>query len=193
MKFSFDRTIIVCVLFSSACVPINCCYSHDSMPDSQSGQSQVVEAESKPTPIPDAGKVIVDEGCNIPPVSSLRIFRSHKTTWNSETGEKVNVVITDYDSPQVFYYEQKPLTHMMNYISFGGTLKLMWLSEMRSGQKVFAYTMFARKKKTEAAQSDNSNGWNDRMFPYTCVDTDGDGRFETVLTTADLLVPSWAA
>ena len=107
---------------------------------------------------------------------------------DSEGGGNGKVTITYYKPTTNFIYNEDPV---QGTVLVRGDLEVVDFIENKVKEKIFAYTIFARKAKVSQGSMDN-NSSHDHTFVYRILDKDGDGKFETLLTdSSKILIPKW--
>ena len=126
-------------------------------------------------------------GWELPDLTKQNNPTSSKEFLNDEVGNKREVLVTNYVLKNSFTDEP--------FISIGedhGRLKINIVREFKTGNNIFAYLLLAQKANSDK-ETDNIQTIGLSFF-YAFVDTDGDGKFETLLKNPekDLAIPKWA-
>jgi hypothetical protein len=133
-------------------------------------------------------RIIKAEGWQIPSPEKKEQVRKKTKSLNSDEGDAFEVTLTYYVPTERFIYREKPLNDNQ-IILVKGELELFDFIEYRVKDKIFAYTIFARRYKIDQP---NDNSSHEHKFVYRILDSNGDGKFETLLTdNSELLVPQW--
>ncbi len=123
-------------------------------------------------------------GYRIPIEEGRKFVRSTETTLPDAKGKEVRVAISDYG----FNYDV-PWRYSEEYVRPRGPVDLesVFFREYRIGNKVFMYFILAEEVRVPSAS--NSDGF--LRLGYLIKDSDGDGIFETLLSTENITVPDW--
>lgn len=130
-------------------------------------------------------RIINEKGWQSPPSRHRRKIKTTVSNRISEDGNNINVTSSYYTQNEKFIYSEK-------IKSFDEDFELQTYIENKVKNKIFWYTIFARKVPVNTKQTVNSS--HNHPFVYGIIDTDGDGIFETkVIDGSEILVPNWAA
>ena len=136
-------------------------------------------------------KYIKETGWQVPLPEKKKIVKTSKATIDSESGKHVEIVITAYAPIDDFLFRIEPDNPYQKKGLFDEVLKLESIEEIKVKERIFWYTIFARKAKFGEQKSNNIS--HEHAFVYRILDKDGDGKFETLLTdSSKILVPQWA-
>lgn len=142
----------------------------------------------KPTPSQIKDKIFQDDnrrlintdGWQIPMPTKKKSDGERVTNGTTANGSKVNVIISYYIPTKTFLYNLK-IDRAFQDRAVAGIVKIESLGELKANNKIFGYTINARR--TEE---------NQLGFGYRIYDSDGDGKFETMVTdNSAFQVPSW--
>lgn len=143
------------------------------------------------TPKKNDGRIVNEEGWQIPPREKRRKLRERVIDMLSEDGKNFKVTITQYVPIGGFIYSEESLLNEQKTTQLRGNLSMAGFTEFKLKEKVFLYTIMAITRKPETQKGDNTT--HERHFGYQIVDRDGDGKFETLITDkSKFLVPAWA-
>jgi hypothetical protein len=185
--------IKLCSILVFAILTVGCSPVSTSSRNEESG----MKYSSNPTPNnsrqENEAKALKQESCKIPLLEKRIKIRTYVTNLNSEDGKLIKVTTTAYDSKgELFFTREAPTAEHAAELNYGW-LKLEWLEELKVKDKIFGYLIFVRGAKPD--EKTKKPLLDKHMFVYRCVDFDGDGTFESILTDTakELLVPKWAA
>lgn len=144
------------------------------------------------TPQNYEAKFIREEGWKIPMPERAKKMRIIEREVKSENGKMVKRTLTIYNPIGEFSFQRESSTSSSGIQIPSESLELESIWEIKINGKIYSYTVVARKAKLNE-QTDNSV-LTRHAFPYRYFDTDGDGKFETLVTDdSNILVPSWAS
>lgn len=148
---------------------------------------------SAPTPpnLPqnDDGRIVKEEGWQIPSPKEKREIGTKLIDMISEDRKSVRVMTTNYAPVEKTIYSEKTDDARVTLVR--DNLILGNFVEYKAKGKVFLYTIFARRPMSEKQEIGSSN---EKIFVYQIVDRDGDGKFETLLIkNSKFLTPSWVS
>jgi hypothetical protein len=140
------------------------------------------------------GRVVRKDGWKVPMPPKRRLTDTVVETVASENGKAVKVKRTTYLPLEDFIYTDEPFTPEEAHQLSGGLRKLRYIDEFRVKEKVYAYLILVISAEPRVQANDNT-AHDEHPFTYRIVDSDGDGKFETLLPDDDveLKVPAWAA
>jgi hypothetical protein len=142
----------------------------------------------KKTPVIIDGRIINESGWKVPQTKDTRTGNKEVKTINSVEVKPFKVKTT-YFTPntEVLYTEE---LFSENVTRLHGELVLIHFEEFRLNDKVYLYSITA--KKNESINQKNVNAHNEIMV-YQILDNDGDGIFETLIDDYKTVpIPKWA-
>ena len=117
--------------------------------------------------------------------------KESKTYGTTSDGNRVDVTITSYAPIKDFFYTLV-IDPAFRGHAVGGDLRLMFIEELATNGKVYGYSIFARQVAPKDKDGNPLSRDQDHMFVYRCYDSDGDGKFETMITdSSPFLIPDW--
>jgi hypothetical protein len=143
------------------------------------------------TPYALGARFMNQAGWPIPMPENKEQVRVTETTASTESGEKVAIEITDYAPLGEFAYasELSAYPHL-EARARDGLLLLQLISQLKYNNKIYGYSVFSAP-----GTKDVKTGMvkrNGHMFVYRLFDSDGDGRFETMITdSSPFKIPAW--
>ena len=136
--------------------------------------------------------IINPTGCQIPMPEQRKKTKESKTFGTTSSGTKVNVNISFYAPIGEFFFIRETDSSPQSQ-AVTGLLRLELIGEIKSNGKVYGYSIFARKAPKNESNNRGSEEHN-HMFVYRCYDSDGDGKFETVVNDGSSFpVPDWVS
>lgn len=129
-------------------------------------------------------------GCDIPLPSDRKTKRRSTSVEKDERGGQVPVTRYVYEPISDFTFTRQAFFITLEKRKVPERrFRLVWIEELRAGENIFGYNIFAEPVETEG--SDNS-AHNHRNI-YLCYDSDGDGNFEYLINNsgAPPHVPLW--
>ncbi len=117
--------------------------------------------------------------------------KESKTYGTTSDGERVDMTITFYAPIKDFFYTLV-IDPAFREHAVGGDLILELIGELKTNGKVYGYSIFARQVAPKDKDGNFTASDHNHMFVYRCYDSDGDGKFETLLTdSSPYFVPDW--
>lgn len=188
MKIYFVFKICGFVLFAV--------FSFDCSTVNTSSFSNKLETKILPSPTPTdspqnhEAKYINPDGWEIPLPEKRKKTRVIERDVKTEDGKIAKRTLTIYSPTDDFFFHRESFSQDSEITT--GLLKLQGIYELKVKEKVYGYTIYAQK-----TIPDEQTGKHTSIGPtffYQCFDTDGDGKFETLVTdTSGMLIPSWAS
>lgn len=176
---------IMCVLgaflfFTSACTNLN-------VSSGKNNSENGVVPMPKKTPLVIEGRIINENGWQVPQTKDTKSWTPKEKKINSIEGKPFNVKITFFNPNENVLYTEELFSE--NVTRLHGELVLNSFEEFRLNDKVYLYSIVA--KENEDINQKNINARND-MLIYQILDNDGDGIFETLIDNdSTVLLPKW--
>jgi hypothetical protein len=135
------------------------------------------------------GQIINDTGWQIPQIKNTTAGEPKIEEMLSVDGRRFNVRKTFFTPNETISYTEDGFSE--NVTRLHGKLKLVRFQEFKLKEKVFLYSILARE--FDENKQANNNHMHKEMFIYQILDSDGDGKFETLIDNdSDVLIPKWA-
>lgn len=174
MKYTFVLALISFVVWGTSCNTT----SFGSATSDLSTPS--VSSNSTPTNLPDAGSIKPD-GWVVPQLQcEVEQFQSEKRPVVGEDGSEVTLKVAHYRPKSICTYAESS-ADSSSFLN--GNLRLIRIAERKVNDRIFAYIIDA------LPLSDDRNARPKRQFVYRIFDSDGDGKFETLLSDDFVLKP----
>lgn len=131
------------------------------------------------------------DGCNIPLPPDRKTKGRSTRDWNVERVGKVAVTSTVYEARRDFTFTRQTFVVPSENRSVPGRhLRLVWIEELKVGDHIFGYNIFAEPTGENISADNSVHG---HRTSYTCYDSDGDGKFEYLINNSGVPppVPMW--
>jgi len=155
-----------------------------------------LEINTSVTPIPPdslqkyEAKFVKEEGWEIPLPEKRKATRTIEREAKSENGTSVKRMLTVYIPIDAFFFQREPYASGLDKEMTTGLLRLQAIYELKVKEKIYGYTIYAQK--TALDEQTRKSVPSGKIFFYQCFDTDGDGKFETLVTDqSGISVPDW--
>jgi len=186
MRIVVSRTnrVFVTLLFVSSALFVAC---NDSIETNSQNDTAIESETAKRTDIPcqPDGSYINSEGWSLPNLYGVKASGTRKERLKDSAGNPLEATIGNFVLDDTFTDE--PFRSIgANY----GTIKISNVQQFSRNGATFAYLVFAQRTVYDPA--DRTYSGTGITFFYAFVDRDGDGKFETLLRDAKIVVPEWA-
>lgn len=180
-----------CVIVGFVCCFAACSADVDLKGISSNHGDAAVTPLAAQSPYSLGARLINDAGWPIPMPEKKAQVRVRETTGSAESGEQIAIEISDYAPEGEFAYPSELTGYPhLEARAKDGLLLLQMISELKCNNRIYGYSVFSAPGEKDAQTGTVKR--KGHMFVYRLFDSDGDGRFETMITdSSSFKIPAW--